>query len=295
MNSLQFKKRQLQYLASLICCNPSEIEYLCDNLEKFYGKWIEKKTDKQSGKIKTYLDGTPKTRTIRPSYGLLKKVQSAIKSNILSAVELPPNIHGGVKKKSNKTNAKVHQGKKYKFTVDLKEFFPKITFDQVYSMYLRLGFTNHVARWLTMLTTYEYEVPQGTPTSTHVANLVFLPNDLKLIDLCNENQIPYTRYVDDITFSSQKDFRHLTEQFVKLIQSGGLFKINFRKTKYEGDQLITGIRVFNNYIDAPEKIKLKAKTEVENDLKIKPNKMYLDGIRKTNKNLRTKSSHLQLK
>ncbi|HLG35640.1 MAG TPA: reverse transcriptase family protein [Bacteroidia bacterium] len=286
MNSLLYKKKQLKYLASLLCCKPTHIEYLCNNLKSYYGKWVEEKTDKESGKIKVYSDGTPKTRTIRPSKKILKQIQKSLKINILSKVELPKNIQGGVKKKSNKTNAKQHQGNKYQFTTDLLDFFPNITHHQIYSMYLRLGYSKYVAHWLTKLTSYEFELPQGTPTSTHIANLVFLPTDLKLIELCKANNITYTRYVDDLTFSSQKDFRHLTKHFVDVIQKG-VFKIGYRKTKYEGNQTITGIKVFNNYIDAPDKIKTRAKEEVEKNLEKKPYKIYLDSIRKTNKNMQT--------
>src|SRR5690606_32967363 len=101
------------------------------------------------------------------------------------------------------------------------------------------------------LTTWKYELPQGTPTSSHLANLVFLETDFRLIELCNQNNIVYTRYVDDLTFSSSICFKHLLNDILYIVISGG-FKISYRKTKYEGFQNITGIDVFNNYIDAPE-------------------------------------------
>ena len=44
-----------------------------------------------------------------------------------------------------------------------------------------------VGRILTKLTTYKYEVPQGIPTSTHIANLVALPIDQRLIEICDAN------------------------------------------------------------------------------------------------------------
>ena len=212
MNSSQYSKQQIKYLSCLLKCQPHEIEYICTHLREYYGKRVEVKKDKTTGNLKTYKDGTVKTRVIRPSYKRLKVIQSAIKRNILSKIELPSNVHGGVKKRSNITNAKEHQGNKFKFTTDFQEFYPSVSFDRVYSMFLLLGYSNHIAHWLTKLTSKDFELPQGTPTSTHIANIVFLPIDKKLIRLCEENVITYTRYVDDLTFSSQQDFKPLLNE-----------------------------------------------------------------------------------
>lgn len=211
-----------------------------------------------------------KVRIIRPSYRRLKQIQKAIKTNILSKVILPNNIHGGVKKKSNKTNAKAHQGNKYIFATDLQEFFPSITHKQVFTMFLGLGYSNYIAHWLTKLTSCGFELPQGTPTSTHLANLVFLAIDKKLTIFCKKNQITYTRFVDDLTFSSQQDFSTLTNEILSFVTSA-VFKISQRKSQYKGKQSITGVLVFPNYIDAPQKIKAKAKQEKLN--KGKPTEM----------------------
>lgn len=214
----------------------------------------------------------------------LKVIQSAIKNKILAPIPLPDNIHGGVKGRNNVTNAKPHQGKKYKFTTDLQEFYPSIKHEQVYHVFLLIGYSNHIAHWLTKLTTWKYELPQGTPTSTHIANLVFLETDKKLISLSKQFGLTYTRYVDDLTFSSQQDFKSTLNNILELIQGGG-FNISYRKTKYKGNQTVTGIEIFNNFIDAPEKIKAKAIAEKIIDSKTKPYSNYLQAIRKTNKNI----------
>jgi RNA-directed DNA polymerase len=285
MKSSQFKKSQLNYLASLLYCKPGEIEYLCDNIRDYYDKWIEQKIDKVTGLLKTYPDGTPKQRVIRPSFNKLKQIQKSIKINILGKVELPENIQGGVKKKTNITNAKKHQGNKYQFATDLQDFFPSVTHTQIYNLFLSLGYSNHIAHWLTKLTSIEFELPQGTPTSTAIANLVFYEIDKKLIALSKANNLTYTRFVDDLTFSSGKDFRPLTNRILDLVRAGG-FKISYRKTKYKGNQTLTGIEVFNNYIDAPGKIKSKAKEESKSGQPgNRPYTQYLERIRQTNKNV----------
>ena len=281
MNSSQYKKNELKKLALILNFKPEKIIEITSNIDAYYRKWEEKKIDKKTGDFKRYKDGTIKIRIIRESLKELKTIQSKIKNKILVPVPLPNCIHGGVKKRSNITNAKPHQGKKYKFTTDLQEFYPNISYLQVYETFLKLNYSPHFCHWLTKLTTWKRELPQGTPTSTHIANLVFLQTDLELINLCNLHGITYTRYVDDLTFSSQQDFSHLLNDILQIVSSNK-FKINYRKTSYKRDQTITGIDVYLNKIDAPEKIKQKAKIELETNKKFKPYTNYLNNIRKTN-------------
>jgi RNA-directed DNA polymerase len=281
MNSSPFKKYELKKFYSIVGFRQSEVEFIVNNIDSYYNEWIEKKIDKKTGDFKKYKDGTVKERVIRPSLKELKTLQRRIKDKILAPISLPDNVHGGVKRKSNVTNAKPHQGKKYQFTTDLQEFYPNITSKRVYDTFLQLGFSTHFAHWLTKLTTWKYELPQGTSTSTHIANLVFLETDLKLIELCNKNEITYTRYVDDLTFSSQQDFRYLLN-ILEIVTSSD-FKLSYRKTHYKGNQTITGIDVFLNKIDAPKKIIEKAKLEIDNPPEHKPYTNYLENIRKTNR------------
>lgn len=281
MNSSQYKKSQLKLFCADIGSSPEKIEIIVKNIDSHYKEWTEKKPDKKNGGFKKYKDGTEKTRTIRPPSKELKKIQRRIKDRILSKIELPKQIHGGVKGRSNISNAKPHQGKKYQLTTDLQSFYPSVTHNMVYDTFLSFGYSNHYSHWITKLTTWKYQLPQGTPTSTHIANLVFLETDFRLIDFCNRNDLTYTRYIDDLTFSSSKCFKHLIDDLLGIVIQNG-FKISFRKTKYEGNQNITGIDVFNNYIDGPQRIIDKANQEEWEKKDFKPYKIYLDNIRKTN-------------
>lgn len=284
MNSSEYKNSQLKYLCAIIGCKPYEVEYITTHLDEYYNEWFEEKIDKTTGDYKKYQDGTIKKRAIRPSLNRLKVIQLAIKNKILATIPVPDNIHGGMKKKSNISNSKPHQGKKFRLTTDLQDFYPNIKHSQVYHAFLLLGYSDHIAHWLTKLTTWKYELPQGTHTSTHIANLAFLETDIKLISLCKQNNLTYTRFIDDLTFSSQQDFKPILNDILQIIKDGG-FKINYRKTKYTGDQTVTGIEIFNNFIDAPEKIKLKVAAEKLVDSKSKPYSNYLNAIRRTNRNM----------
>ncbi len=290
MNSSQYKKNEFKKLCSIIGFKPTKVEQLISQIDTYYKEWVEQKTDKKTGGFKKYKDGTIKQRIIRPSLKEIKVIQTNIKNRILAPIKLPNCVHGGVKKRSNISNAKPHQGNKYQFTTDLQEFYPNINSQRVYSTFISLNFSPHYSHWLTKLTTWKYELPQGTPTSTHIANLVFLSTDIKLIELCNLHGITYTRYVDDLTFSCQQDFSHLLNDILNIITSND-FKLNYRKTKYSGNQTITGVNVFLNKIDAPETIIEKSILELATNTDIKPYTNYLNNIRKTNVTKKKKASY----
>lgn len=282
MNSSEYKNAQLKHLCSIIGCQPYEVEYITSHLDEYYTEWFEEKKNKTTGEFKRYMDGAIKKRAIRPSLNRLKIIQKAIKDKILAPIPLPENIHGGVKGKSNISNAKPHQGNKYQFTTDLQDFYPSVKYNQVYHTFLTHGYSDHFAHWLTKLTTWKYELPQGTPTSPHLANLVFLDIDKMLIPFCKKNHITYTRYIDDLTFSSQQDFEPLLNNILEIITDCG-FKISYRKTAYKQDQTVTGIIVFNNFIDAPKIIIDKAQAEQKIGNNIKSYTNYLNNIRRTNR------------
>ena len=282
MNSLQFKRSELKTFCFLVKSRPIELESICLNINDFYSEWEELKKDKKTGEFKRFSDGTLKKRTLRPSKTNLKRIQSNIKTVLLSKVNLPSNVYGGVKTKSNITNAKRHQGNRFQFCTDLENFYPSIKSKMVYDSLIKLKFSSEVARIITRLCTWKNNLPQGAPTSTHLSNLVFLETDLKLIEFCKLNGLTYTRYIDDLTFSSQMCFKHLTSQIIEIILEGS-FKVNQRKTIYSGNQTITGIVVLPNRIDAPEGIKLRSLLEQECVGGSMPITSYVNRIYQTNK------------
>ena len=281
MNSSESRSRL--HFPSIIGKSKGELDKIVKNIDSHYREWYDPKIDMKTELQKTYLDGTPKSRPIRPPRPYLKKIQSQIKDRIFSLIELPPYVHGGVKKRSNITNAKPHQGKKYILTTDMRDFYPSIKAKTVHQTFIDLGFNKQCAFYITRLTTWKGELPQGTPTSTHIANIVFLKTDYKLIEFCRSKGITYTRYIDDLTFSCQSDFQEDIDEILNIILQSGL-KISRRKTFYKRDQTVTGIKIFLNKIDAPDKIIAKVEDEKALPENInKPYTRYRNNILKTNK------------
>lgn len=204
-----------------------------------------------NGQPKLDRNGIQKRRIINPSTLRLKNIQKQINRYILSKILIPDYIFGGTKGKDNVLNAKQHQGKKFKFITDLTNFFPSITNKMVYEMFIRYNFSPDVASILTKLTTYKGYVPQGAPTSTYIANLVFTKTGNELEKLAKEHNITFTSFVDDLTFSSCQDFHFLVPTIIDIITKNG-FIISHQKTHYQSYcPSITGVICYNNKLSVP--------------------------------------------
>jgi RNA-directed DNA polymerase len=265
-------------LAYLLNSDLTELNYLLENIDRYY---YEKKELKLNYDGSPRLNkGQPQYRIMNPSKGRFKQVQTRIKNKIFPKFTFPVNVQGSIKEKDNITNAKIHKGKKYHLCTDLSNFYPSVTSNLVYEMFIALSFSPDVSRLLTKLTTYTYILPQGTPTSPYIANLVFIPFDEILIKKCEENNIYYSRYVDDLTFSSQSDFKGMIDSLLKIIHQSP-FKINHKKTFYKiGKTVITGIVTKNNVLDARDDQKQKLKNENLTELQKKSLKNYIDRVKK---------------
>ncbi len=163
---------------------------------------------------------------------------------------------GFIEGKSIVDGAKIHVGKNYVYNIDLKDFFHSFDLNRV-----KMGFYNEpfnlkgelepIAYMLACLTTYEIKdkrvLPQGSPASPSITNLLCWRLDHRLSGLAKRFGADYTRYADDIAFSSnhncyKDDF--ITE-LKRIINSQGL-TINPKKTRLQSKlirQEVTGLTV----------------------------------------------------
>ena len=240
-----------KYLLYILGVNKGQLDYLLAHIEDYYYSFERVKFNKFTDKPKKNSNGEIATRQINSSIGKLKEVQTRLYDFMSKQVEIPQYVYGGIRGKNNVRNARLHQGNKYIFTTDLKSFFPSISHKQVFQMFLREGCTPAIARILTKLTTHKYQVPQGVPTSTLIANLVFKPIGTEIDQLAKEHHIKFSMFVDDITLSSKVDFKNLVPQFLAIIKKSG-FRISHKKTHYQTkNPIITGVICQNNRLLAP--------------------------------------------
>jgi hypothetical protein len=155
------------------------------------------------------------------------------------------------------TNALSHANKKLVISIDMKDFFPTITFPRVMGMLKKspYNFSNKQAAVIAELTCLPKEIdvnrglPQGAPTSPILSNLICKKLDYQLGKMASKYNLSYSRYADDLTFSTN-DLKRIHPQFVidettRHVKRNG-FTVNEQKTKvmYTNQrQMVTGIVV----------------------------------------------------
>lgn len=202
------------------------------------------------------------TREINSPKTYLKVVQWWLLDNIFSHIALNDCIHGFRKGRSFITNAKLHFGRPHLLCMDIEGFFPSIDEARVANLFQRIGYDPNVAHFLAQLTTLHDELPQGSPCSPSIANLVFEKADQDIEKLCADEAYLYTRYADDITISAHGFIdRVFAKKVATVIESHG-FKTNKKKTRFSGrgDRMeITGV-IVNRGLNLPRSWRYRAKS-----------------------------------
>lgn len=161
--------------------------------------------------------------------------------------------HGFERGKTIITNAEIHRNKRYIINMDLKDFFESIHFGRVRGYFEKNKNFNlplNIATIIAQLTCYNGSLPQGAPTSPIIANMICNILDMHLVQIAKKHKLNYTRYADDLTFSTNnKEFLIYEKKFfteIKLeVEKFGLF-INDSKTRVlykDSRQEVTGLVV----------------------------------------------------
>lgn len=172
-------------------------------------------------------------------------------------------VQAYVPQKSIVTNAQMHSGKRYVLNLDLRGFFPSITFRRVRGMFEAVPYNRNeaVSVILARICCHQNSLPQGASTSPVISNMICAKMDSQLRRLAVKNRCVYTRYADDLTFStSLKKFPESLAQIVNTengnevvvglelhacIKENG-FWINSAKTRlqtFDRRQEVTGLTV----------------------------------------------------
>ncbi len=121
--------------------------------------------------------------------------------------------HGFKRRRSIITNAKQHRGKRFVFNIDIKDFFGSIKPGRVRGFLIKdknFALDPKVATILAQIAGFENALPQGSPCSPALSNLIGHILDIHLAKLASRAGCTYSRYADDLTFSTNRiDFPHL--------------------------------------------------------------------------------------
>lgn len=205
-----------------------------------------------------------KYRTIYKPNPTLKYIQRQILSNILNNKSISKYAKAYHKGITLVDNALPHVNKKIILKLDIKEFFNNISFNNVYNSCFSIEyFPKSVGMLLTYLCTYNGYTPQGAPTSAYISNLVMKVFDNEIGDWCENNNISYTRYSDDMTFSGDFNPKIIITKVRKMLNKLGL-QLNNQKTNViskSNRQNVTGI-VVNEKVQINSKYRTTIRKEV---------------------------------
>jgi retron-type reverse transcriptase len=159
-----------------------------------------------------------------------------------------------------------HVGAQFLWNIDLRDFFPSVAEAQVRAVYLGLGYPVEAATFLAKLCCLEGCLPQGAPTSPMLANLAFAQADSEIRELSKDSDIVYTRYADDLSFSSHAAIPGEFRKTVSEIIGRHGFAINPEKTRLVGPRCrreVTGL-VVNTRVSVPRKTRRQIRAMIHN-------------------------------
>jgi hypothetical protein len=260
----------------------------------------------------------------------LRAIQRRILREILDRVPAHDAAHGCIPRRSTLTNATAHAGRRIVIRLDLRDFFAGIPASRVHALFRTLGYPAPTARTLAGLTTAcapnavvksvpmdecagvdtrrerrawakrftGRHLPQGAPTSPALANLCAYRLDLRLSGAAHACASSYTRYVDDLHFStdvdSQSRARRLTQMVYTIILEEG-FTPNLRKTRIMARaraQRVTGL-VVNEHPNLSRRHYDRLKAVLTNCVRRGPESQNRDGFPNWRAHLLGRVAYLQ--
>jgi RNA-directed DNA polymerase len=176
----------------------------------------------------------------------LKSVQRWILRRILNKLPVHRAAQGFCRRRSILTNARKHLRKQVVVRIDAENFFPSITLKQARKVFLKAGYPYTVANLLANLCSRDAVLPIGAPTSPALANQVCKKLDNRLWLLGRERKFRYSRYADDLVFSSSNPKFASLVPFLKQVITEEGFRVNDDKlviARRHKRQRVTGIVV----------------------------------------------------
>ena len=191
----------------------------------------------------------------------LKAIQRWLSRNVISLFRVHPAAMAYRPRIGLRANAEIHAGNRYLLRMDLRDFFGSIRTDDVTRLFddnqalLPQGWTSTDTELFCSFVMRNGRLTIGAVTSPAVSNVVFYETDLKLASEASSRQCKYTRYADDLFFSSKAPNRlGLIQQEVELLFSSKKtsllhVEVNERKTRHQSTKTgrqVTGLVLTDN-------------------------------------------------
>ncbi len=216
-------KIEIELLASILEVKPPDLEKLINLFDDpSFHPYIARIRKKQHGKGMRFLH--------IPNFTPLKITQRCI-NNFIARYQDVPNEVFGFSGGTLQDAISFHLKSQYFLSMDLKNAFRSVRENAVQKAFWKLSeiqimpgkdkLTQEMLKLLVLLTTYRGTLPQGTPSSPRIFDLVFSPVDKEISDFSESQSVCYTRYTDNLLFSSNSCMKRYTSEIVNIIQRGG--------------------------------------------------------------------------
>lgn len=162
-------------------------------------------------------------RTIAQPSPEIKLIQRWLIGSVLSSLPIHKVATAYRDGRSIADHAAVHAKNRFLLKMDFKDFFPSISVVDVRSYLVEVGkLSLEEARIISLLVCWRDKskgklcLSIGAPSSPLLSNVMLYAFDKKIVQLCRVNKITYTRYADDLAFSTNK--KDVLSEIVKQVQ-----------------------------------------------------------------------------
>jgi len=174
--------------------------------------------------------------------------------------------HAFERGRSIATHARLHVGKRVVIRLDLENFFGSVSSKMLLEALVRERVSREQAEEIVGICTLDDYLPQGAPTSPLLANVAARRMDLRLAALAKSRGAVYSRYADDLTFSSDDVALNKLIPAIDHVVSECGFALNRKKTlvmRRGRRQLVTGL-IVNEQLNAPRQTRRKLRAQLHN-------------------------------
>jgi len=213
-------------------CTYDELQEIINNKADYYN---EVQIPKKDGyrKLQCLVKDSP-----------LYNIQRKLTNRVLNHIPIAGNVYGFVKGSSYFDFLRPHINlnrsteNKYYLRLDIKDFFGACSdklINQVFDYYFKidsLDTKEKLIKQFVEVVTVDKKLPQGAITSPAISNILFRQYDIRIYEYCSRFNITYSRYADDLLFSSNNDKLH-ESFFISMIHNiiNSCFKLNASKVK----------------------------------------------------------------
>ncbi|MDE0685085.1 MAG: retron Ec67 family RNA-directed DNA polymerase/endonuclease [Candidatus Poribacteria bacterium] len=200
------KAQTLKDIAAILRVQAKYISYFLYKLPES-AKYYTFEIPKRNGEMRVINAPQPRLKMLQ------RRLADTLYRCVTDIYGEPPNrllSHGFLRSRSIFTNASLHKNRRYVLNMDLKDFFPSFNFGRVRGYFMkdnRFELHERVATIIAQIACHNNELPQGSPCSPIITNLIGHLLDVRLVRFAQQNKCSYSRYADDITFSTNlKEF-----------------------------------------------------------------------------------------